>query len=142
MSLQQTEKDIIIMQMGLVQNFGPGFAGFRFYSSPKGRVFSVFITQRELNLGFKGRVLRVTANITINSYNNVTGLGIYINGINNDNLLVIPAGTIGQFDSGDISDQNIIFEPNEKVAPYLHRPLVTAGLFQPEKILYLLEVLT
>lgn len=145
MSLENNQKDIVMLTAGIVQNLLDNiFNAFPFYQSVKfGQFYSVLFPQRISNLGFHGKVIRAMVNVPNNTRLNETAIGfskIIDFPVSNKILITIPAGVTGQLDSG-ILENPIPFNADEDVALFLVRSPPTAGrLITLERFNLLCEV--
>jgi len=142
MSNYQQKKDVVSYGAGLANNLG--FSGIFntlpiFWTPKHGREFAFFSpVTRRIATGFDGLIFRAMANIPVNTRPDDTILGVRV-GIFNLNLLTIPAGTTGQFDS--LPEIKIASVDTNLLSLFLLRGVGIAGeAFQMEKFTLLLEV--
>lgn len=115
----------------------------RVYGTPYAVPYSFTPSLREVFLGVKGRITRVTHLTGLNTSTGTNFLGVRIAGVDFDTLLPIPPLGVGAFDSGDLTSLDITIEETDLFAMVADRSgiLVAGELWQPFAVYATIEVI-
>lgn len=139
---RKTPKGRFIVGTSTTGNFSFFTPLLRVYGSPNCVPYSFSPAIREVILGVKCKVVRMTLNIPVNTSTGSNFGGVRIAGVNFEPLVTLPPLSVGQFDSGDLSSMNLNIEETDLFSIVIDRSgiLILGEIWNPFGVYVTLEV--